>query len=98
MPRAFHGSTTATIVPSSGNTATNSSTLGQATSAVRPAVVGIVARDSSGARRGSGVCIRHGTDIVTVQHLMGHSDIETTRQYLDPDESLKRSAVNRLKL
>jgi integrase/recombinase XerD len=39
-----------------------------------------------------------GTDIVTVQHLMGHSDIETTRQYLDPDESLKRKAANRLKL
>jgi hypothetical protein len=29
---------------------------------------------------------------------MGHSDIETTGQYLDPDESLKRKAVNRLSL
>jgi integrase len=28
-----------------------------------------------------------GCDIVTVQKLMGHSDIETTRQYLDPDET-----------
>jgi hypothetical protein len=26
------------------------------------------------------------------------SDIETTRQYLDPDEALKRKAVNRLSL
>ena len=29
---------------------------------------------------------------------MGHSDIETTRQYLNPDEDLKRQAVNRLSL
>lgn len=39
-----------------------------------------------------------GSDIVTVQKLMGHSDIDTTRQYLDPDEKLKRSAVSRLSL
>ena len=30
-----------------------------------------------------------GCDIVTVQKLMDHCDIETTRQYLDPDEALK---------
>jgi integrase len=42
--------------------------------------------------------LESGCDIVTVQKLMGHSDIETTRQYLDPDESLKRKAVNRLSL
>jgi hypothetical protein len=29
---------------------------------------------------------------------MGHSDFETTQQYLNPDEALKRSAVNRLSL
>jgi hypothetical protein len=29
---------------------------------------------------------------------MGHSDIDTTRQYLDPDEALKRKAVNRLSI
>jgi len=39
-----------------------------------------------------------GCDIVTVQRLMGHSDLETTRQYLNPDEDLKRKAVNRLRL
>ena len=39
-----------------------------------------------------------GCDIVTVQHLMGHSDIDTTRQYLDPDEGLKRQAVSKLSL
>lgn len=39
-----------------------------------------------------------GADIVTVQKLMGHSDLDTTRQYLDPDEKLKRSAVRRLTL
>ena len=42
--------------------------------------------------------LESGCDIVTVQKLMGHSDIETTRQYLNPDEALKRSAVNRLSL
>jgi integrase len=42
--------------------------------------------------------LEKGCDIVTVQKLMGHSDLDTTRQYLDPDESLKREAVNRLSL
>jgi len=40
--------------------------------------------------------LESGSDIVTVQKLMGHSDIDTTRQYLNPDEALKRGAVNRL--
>ena len=39
-----------------------------------------------------------GSDIVTVQKLLGHSDIDTTRQYLNPDEDLKCRAVNRLSL
>jgi integrase/recombinase XerD len=39
-----------------------------------------------------------GADIVTVQKLMGHSDIETTRQYLNPEDHLRRKAVNRLSL
>ncbi len=42
--------------------------------------------------------LESGCDIVTVQKLMGHSDIDTTRQYLDPDEKLKRSAVSKLSL
>lgn len=42
--------------------------------------------------------LESGCDIVTVQKLMGHSDLETTRQYLDPDEKLKRSAVSKLSL
>ncbi|HEX2710620.1 MAG TPA: tyrosine-type recombinase/integrase [Candidatus Acidoferrales bacterium] len=42
--------------------------------------------------------LEKGCDIVTVQHLMGHSDLDTTRQYLSPDESLKRKAVARLTL
>jgi integrase len=42
--------------------------------------------------------LESGCDIVTVQKLMGHSDIETTRQYLDPDEKLKRQAANHLSL
>ena len=37
-------------------------------------------------------------DIVTVQRLMRQSDLDTTRQYLDPDEKLKRSPVSRLSL
>ena len=40
--------------------------------------------------------LESGCDIVTVQKLMGHSDIDTTRQYLNPDEALMRQAVNRL--
>ncbi len=42
--------------------------------------------------------LEKGCDIVTVQHLMGHSDLDTTRQYLNPDDTLKRQAVNRLTL
>ena len=38
------------------------------------------------------------SDPVSVQRLMGHSDLDTTRQYLDSDEKLKRSAVSRLSL
>ncbi len=42
--------------------------------------------------------LESGCDIVTVQRLMGHSDLDTTRQYLDPDEKLKREAVGKLSL
>ncbi|MGB6877631.1 MAG: tyrosine-type recombinase/integrase [Candidatus Acidiferrales bacterium] len=42
--------------------------------------------------------LEKGSDIVTVQHLMGHSDLDTTRQYLSPDDALKREAANRLSL
>jgi integrase/recombinase XerD len=42
--------------------------------------------------------LESGCDIVTVQHLMGHSDIETTRQYLSPNDELKRRAADRLTL
>lgn len=66
----FNSSTTNTIVSSPGTTGSATS-LAQATGEVRPAVVAIVARDASGARRGSGVCIRHGTDIVTAAAIVG---------------------------
>mgnify|MGYP001769550809 CR=1 FL=1 len=39
-----------------------------------------------------------GTNIVTVQRLMGHSDIKTTLRYLNPEDALKRQAANRLSL
>ena len=41
--------------------------------------------------------LEDGCDIVTVQHLLGHSDLETTRKYLSPDRELARKAVNRPK-
>lgn len=39
-----------------------------------------------------------GADIVTVQRLIGHSDLDTTKRYLNPDVDRKRAAVNRLQL
>ena len=42
--------------------------------------------------------LENGCDIVTLQHLLGHSDLETTRQYLSPHDDLKRKAVSRLSL
>ena len=42
--------------------------------------------------------LESGADIVTVQRLLGHSDVKTTRKYLNPDEDLQRQAVNRLSL
>ncbi len=43
----------------------------RAAASVQPAVVGILARDATGARRGSGVCIRHGAEIVTAASVVG---------------------------
>lgn len=42
--------------------------------------------------------LESGSDIVTVQHLLGHSDLDTTRRYLNPDQDLKRKAVSKLSL
>jgi hypothetical protein len=42
--------------------------------------------------------LERGADIVPVQKLMGHNDIETTRKYLNPEDALKRKAANRLSI
>jgi integrase len=42
--------------------------------------------------------LEDGCDVVTVQHLLGHSDLKTTRKYLSPDQDRARKAVNRLTL
>ena len=42
--------------------------------------------------------LESGGDIVTVQYLLGHSDLETTRQYLDSRDELKPKAANLLSL
>jgi integrase len=40
--------------------------------------------------------LRSGTDIVTVQRLMGHASIKTTMVYVHPEDKEKRLAVARL--
>jgi site-specific recombinase XerD len=40
--------------------------------------------------------IRNGTDIRTVQELLGHSDIQTTARYLHSDTRIKQIAVGKL--
>jgi integrase len=40
--------------------------------------------------------LEEGVDIVTVQHLLGHTNIETTLRYLSVTDARKRSAISLL--
>src|SRR5262249_53465273 len=64
-PSAASGSTPATGAPASQVVA-NAATIGLS-------MVAVSARDTDGARRGSGVCVRHGTEVLTSARLIGNA-------------------------
>lgn len=57
--------------PAAGDTATRTATVADTLARLSPSVVAIVASDDKGTRRGSGVCVRHGEQLLTSTRVVG---------------------------
>jgi S1-C subfamily serine protease len=69
---SFDRSTFPTNSPlSAGETSTGVGSVAETLTRLSPSVVAVVARDAQGTRRGSGVCVRHGTQLLTSTRVVG---------------------------
>jgi S1-C subfamily serine protease len=68
---AFERSSTGIGSSATTDGATRAATVVDTLARVSPSVVAVVARDSKGTRRGSGVCVRHGRQLLTSTRVVG---------------------------
>jgi len=68
--------------PAAGDGPTRAATVADTLARLSPSVVAVVARDDKGTRRGSGVCVRHGAQVLTSTRVVGSA---TTVQVLTSD-------------